>query len=450
MTPIAYMKRTLAGALPIFALPIFALPICAMLMLALLAGCQPKQDAAKPDASVAPAPDATTLARLGRAMFFDVTLSASGRQSCASCHDPDHGYGPPNRLAVQLGGPHLDRQGRRATPGLAYTLNATPIWTHAQAASLTERLTETDNPPKGGLMWDGRFNSLHEQAGAPLLDPDEMANESRAAVVAKLAATAYAGDFRAAFGPDVFADVDRAFIAAMRALERFELDDPSFHRFDSKFDAYLDGKATLNAAELRGLRLFADPEKGNCAACHLMDRRADGSHPLFTDFQFAAFGVPRNPEIAANADPAYFDQGLCGPKRTDKADRVAYCGMFKTPTLRNTARRGAWFHNGRFHNLEDVVRFYVERDLKPARWYPSNDKGQPVLYDDLPLEARRYVDHVDPPFDRQAGARPALNDAEIRDVVAFLKTLDDGYAAPPNPTLSALSTIGTVTSMRSR
>ena len=415
MTPIFSFVRPLAGAL------------LALATLGLLAACDPKPDTAGP---AAPAPDAATLARLGKAMFFDPSLSASGRQSCASCHDPDHGYGPPNRLAVQLGGPNLDRQGKRATPGLAYTLNATPVWTHVQAASVSERLTETDNPPKGGLMWDGRFNSLHDQAGAPLLDPDEMANESQAAVVAKLARAAYASDFRAAFGQSVFDDPERAFAAAMRALERFELDDPSFHRFDSKFDAYLDGRTTLNAAEMRGLKLFADPDKGNCAACHLMDKRADGSHPLFTDYQFAALGVPRNPEIAANADPAYFDLGLCGPKRTDQLNRADYCGMFKTPTLRNTARRGAWFHNGRFHDLEDAVRFYVERDRKPARWYARNDKGQPVLYDDLPPAMRRYVDHFDPPFDRQPDARPGLNDAEIRDVVAFLKTLDDGYTPP--------------------
>nr|WP_315597987.1 cytochrome c peroxidase [uncultured Cupriavidus sp.] len=400
----------------------------AVLALALLAGCDSRQ--APVAATPKPTPDAATLARLGKAMFFDPTLSASGRQSCASCHDPAYGYGPPNGLAVQLGGPRLDRQGKRATPGLAYTLNATPIWTHVQAASVTERLTETDNPPKGGLMWDGRFNSLHDQASGPLLDPDEMANESRAVVAGKLRRAAYADDFRAAFGPDVFDNPQRAFDMAMRALERFELDDPSFHRFDSKFDAYLKGTTVLSAAELRGLKLFADPAKGNCAACHLIEKRADGSHPLLTDYQFAAFGVPRNPEIAANADPAYYDLGLCGPKRTDKSQRSDYCGMFKTPTLRNTAKRGAWFHNGRFHSLEDVVRFYVERDLKPARWYARNDQGQPVLYDDLPPELRRNVDRFDPPFDRKAGTRPALDDREIRDVVAFLKTFDDGYINP--------------------
>ena len=86
----------------------------AALLAAMLAACQPQ---AAPKAAVAtakPAPTPAELAELGRALFFDPSLSASGKQSCASCHDPAHGYGPPNALAVQLGGEGLDRQGRRA------------------------------------------------------------------------------------------------------------------------------------------------------------------------------------------------------------------------------------------------------------------------------------------------------------------------------------------------
>ena len=405
--------------------------VAGALLLALLAGCQQKDASSASAAQAVRMPDAATLAQLGKAMFFDPSLSASGRQSCASCHDPAHGYGPPNVLAVQLGGPNLDRQGKRATPNLTYTLNQTPIWHKVQAASLTERLTETDSPPTGGLMWDGRFNSLRDQAAGPMLDPDEMANESRAAVVEKLKRAPYADAFRAAFGTSAFDHPDQAFDHAMRALERFELDDPSFHRYDSKFDAYLDGKATLSPAEQRGLQLFANPDKGNCASCHVIAKGADGSHPLLTDYQFAVLAVPRNPEIDANADPAYYDLGLCGPKRHDQAHQTAYCGMFKTPSLRNTAKRGAWFHNGRMHSLEDVVRFYVERDLRPAKWYSRDASGKTVVYDDLPPALRGNIDDVDPPFNRRAGGKPALGDQEIRDVVSFLRTLDDGYQPVP-------------------
>jgi cytochrome c peroxidase len=137
--------------------------------------------------------------------------------------------------------------------------------------------------------------------------------------------------------------------------------------------------------------------------------------------------VPRNPELAANHDPSYFDLGLCGPVRRDKMGNRKYCGLFKTPSLRNVGKRGAWFHNGRFHKLEDVVSFYAERDVAPGKWYSRDAHGKPVVYDDLPPEHRVNVDQVDAPMDRAPGDRPALTHAEVRDLVAFLRTLDDGY-----------------------
>src|SRR5262249_52421149 len=147
---------------------------------------------------------------------------------------------------------------------------------------------------------------------------------------------------------------------------------------------YLDGKAELTPAERRGLDLFKDPQRGNCAACHTVQLGANGAHPLFTDFSHEAVGAPRNPEIPANADPHYYDLGLCGPLRTDKRDEKKYCGLSKTPTLRNVAIRGAFFHNGRFHELEEALHFYVERDAKPSKWYPQ--PGSKQHFDDLPPE----------------------------------------------------------------
>jgi cytochrome c peroxidase len=105
----------------------------------------------------------------------------------------------------------------------------------------------------------------------------------------------------------------------------------------------LDGKLLLSPRELRGLALFEDPQRGNCASCHPDRKGVDGSHPLFTDYQFEALGVPRNPQIQANAARGYFDQGLCGPLRSDQATQHQYCGMFKTPTLRNVATRRVFF-----------------------------------------------------------------------------------------------------------
>lgn len=382
-------------------------------------------------AEPAPAsPSAQALVEIGRLAFSDPTLSASGRMSCATCHSPDHAHGPPNALAVQLGGPELKDAGTRAVPSLRY-LRRTPIWFKTVPTSARERLTDTDNMPVGGFTWDGRFNTMAEQALAPLLAANEMANPSVAAVAERLSKTAYASRMREVFGQDIFSRPDDAVAALGRALQRFQLDDPSFQPYDSKFDLYLDGKLQLTASEQRGLELFKDRNGGNCAACHIVEPGANGAHPLLTDFSFAALGVPRNPEIPANADPGYADMGLCGPVRTDKREEKAYCGLFKTPSLRNVTERGAFFHNGRFHTLEEALRFYVERDTAPQKWYPQ--PGSKRQFDDLPEALQWNVDRLKAPFDRRKGDKPVWSDTDIRDVAAFLKTLSDGYEPRPVP-----------------
>ena len=370
----------------------------------------------------------TALAALGKQIFFDPSLSASGRISCATCHSPAHAYGPPNGLAVQLGGPVMDRQGMRSVPSLRYVLNRTPFYNQNYVADPIERLREGVEPPTGGFGWDGRFNTLRDQASFPLLAVNEMANGSVTEVAAKLQQASYAAEFRKLFGARVFDDPAKAYAQALTALERFELDDPSFHPYNSKYDDYLDGKAQLSEPARRGLALFDDPKRGNCASCHLDRKGADGSHPLLTDYEFEALGVPRNPEIQANAASGYYDMGLCGPLRTDQAAQAAQpqnCGLFKTPTLRNVATRGVFFHNGRFHTLRDALRFYVRRDTDPRLWYPVSAAGTVNKFDDLPLPMRKNIDVIDEPLTRTEGAAPAWSDAEIEDVIAFLETLSD-------------------------
>jgi cytochrome c peroxidase len=265
----------------------------------------------------------------------------------------------------------------------------------------------------------------------PLLNPNEMANRNAADVVAKLQHSAYADGFRKVFGVQVFSQTDKAFAHIGEALEAFQTEDVSFHPYTSKFDAAMSGNADFTPQELRGYALFNNPDKGNCAKCHL-DAPGPGGRPAqFADFSFIALGVPRNPEIPANRDPKYFDLGLCGPYRVDLAKETGFCGMFKSPTLRNAATRLVFFHNGRFHKLEDVMRFYVERDTKPGKWYPKGANGEVDKFDDLPARYRDNVDFADGPMDRKPGAKPALNEAEIRDVIAFLQTLNDGYSVTP-------------------
>lgn len=387
------------------------------------------------DAAVAmpPPPIYSDVAALGKLLFHDPALSASGRMSCASCHSPLHAYGPPNGLAAQFGGPDLHSQGTRAVPTLRYVLNRTPRWSHARAASFAERVTDTDAAPTGGFAWDGRFDRLRDQAMFPLFAPNEMANRDPAKVVERLAHAPYAARFRQVFGDTIFATPATALRQAMYAIERFELEDPSFHPYTSKFDYYLDGKVKLSAAELHGKQLFDAPTSGNCASCHIDQPGADGSHPLFTDFQFEALGVPRNPELSMNRDPAYYDKGLCGPVRKDLTSDKTMCGLFKTPTLRNVATRKVFFHNGRFHTLREALRFYVQRDTHPEKWYPRDRHGHVVKFDDLPPSERINVDTTDAPLIYKKGDRPVWNERDIDDVIAFLKTLDDGYQPDAHP-----------------
>ena len=184
----------------------------------------------------------------------------------------------------------------------------------------------------------------------------------------------------------------------------------------------------LSTRELRGKRLFDDPQRAGCEVCHIDAKGANGAHPLFTDFQFEALGVPRNPEIPANRSSRYFDLGLCGPLRTDHSRVSGYCGLFKTPTLRNVATRHVFFHNGRFHSLREALRFYVQRDTDPQKWYPHRAAGSVEPFDDMPAVYHANVDRIDAPLTSKRGAKPIWSERDISDVIAYLKTLTDGYS----------------------
>jgi len=372
---------------------------------------------------------ATALEQLGRTLFADPSLSGSGRMACATCHDPARGFGPPNDKPVQLGGKDMRLPGLRAVPSLTY-LQAVPQFTEHYFESDEEGDASIDNGPTGGLTWDGRVDRGRDQARIPLLSPFEMANDTEAAVAAKVRQTGYGGEFTRIFGDDVLTRDDKTFAAVVEALEVFEQSERDFYPYSSKYDAYLAGRAQLTAQEARGLRLFNDPAKGNCATCHRSARGDDGTPPQFTDYGLIAIGVPRNRDIPANADPAYFDLGACGPLRTDLAGRSEYCGLFRTPSLRNVALRLSFYHNGIDHSLRKAVAFYVERDTAPEKWYPRGGDGSVEKFDDLPA---RYRDNVntEPPFGGKPGDAPAMSAAEIDDIVAFLRTLTDGYRAAP-------------------
>lgn len=367
----------------------------------------------EPGQAVATAAALSPEAALGEKIFSDQSLSVSGLQSCATCHDPAHAHAGSDGLAVPLGGPTMSTSGFRNTPTLNYLSFNTAFF------------FDSEGTPTGGFDLDGRADSFMAQARRPFLAPHEMANATPAEVIAKLRVASYVAEFMQVFGNDIFDAGEAAFDRAVLALQAYETESPAFRPFDSKYDYFLAGRVQLSTQELRGLALFNSPTKGNCAGCHVNTRLPDGTPPLFTDFTYDNLGVPRNDAIPANADPDYYDLGLCGPDRSDlAADHGDLCGAFKVPTLRNVALTAPYFHNGKFATLREVVSFYVRRDSNPEEWYPNAGADK---FDDLPPQYRTNVNTTEVPYNRRLGELPALTSDEIDDVVAFLNTLTDGY-----------------------
>jgi cytochrome c peroxidase len=151
--------------------------------------------------------------------------------------------------------------------------------------------------------------------------------------------------------------------------------------------------------------------------------------------------------------------GICGPVRTDHVPKTgrsnAFCGAFKTPTLRNVATRRAFFHNGVIHSLEQAVRFYATRDTMPELWYPTvggraKESPDPTFpryglvttqyiggavqkFDDLAALHRSNIDRQLPLDGRAAGSEPPMTEQQVGDLICFLQTLTDGYQPRPTP-----------------
>ena len=363
---------------------------------------------------------------LGQQIFTDANLSEPRGTACAACHQANMGFA----------GNHGGRNGVAvgSLPGSIGSRNAmTNSYLGLIPAPFSFVTTNGVTEAVGGLFWDGRADSAELQALGPLLNPLEMNNPDRKSVVDKIAVSRYAAQFRRAFGADIFANTDAAFTSIGVAIAAFER--ARLQPFSSKYDAMVRGQTTLSPTEARGMALFMEPTKGNCAGCHLMNPTSGKPEDsAFSEFTYYATGIPRNPAIPKNADPAFYDLGLCGPDRAPPTlpDSVApgvtisnFCGQFRMPTLRNVAERPAFMHNGFFRNLTEVVRFYSTRNSDPLRWY-----GQAVS-NDLPTQYLGNIEKVKAPFNRAANAGPALSELEIADIVAFLHTLSDGFTAAP-------------------
>jgi cytochrome c peroxidase len=254
-------------------------------------------------------PTAETIA-LGRKLYYDAKLSVDGTVSCAFCHDPNKGFsdGQPTSLGVKG-----QRGGR----------NAPTVWNSAYSTV---------------QFWDGRAPSLEEQAGGPMQNPIEMAHTQGGVVAAINANPAYKELFEKAWGPGPV------------TFQKVRYSIASFERTvltgNSPFDKYMYGgdKKAMSASAIRGLEVFRNEKKGNCAVCHTITK----DHALFTDNKFHNLGV------GIDSKGELKDLG-----RFEVTKAEADKGAFKTPTIRNIAQSGPYMHDGSLKTLKDVVDFYV-------------------------------------------------------------------------------------------
>jgi cytochrome c peroxidase len=376
----------------------------------------------------------TRLENLGSQIFKDKSLSEPRGTSCNDCHLVSSGFAGNNgsRIGVAQGSTPQSIGGRNAMSN-AYT---------SFIPKFQFRVTGEDVDPVGGLFWDGRADTAELQALGPLLNALEMNNKDAASVVRKITAAPYAQMFKDEFGSQIFNNPTLAFQKIGVAIAAFEKTS-ALQPFSSKYDQFIQGKTKFTSQESNGMKVFMDVNKGNCASCHLMNPNSSKpSDSLFTDFAFYATGIPRNMAIPRNANPSFFDLGLCGPNRAKPAltsnvpaniNIEKFCGTFRMTSLRNTAERKAWMHNGFFKDLRDVVSFYATRNSDPKRWY-----GPKGVANDLPYAYIGNIINDRVPFNHPASAGSALTEREIDDVVAFLKTLSDSPIRPQGPAQSPM------------
>lgn len=203
---------------------------------------------------------------------------------------------------------------------------------------------------------------------------------------------------------------------AIGEFEKTEL----FTKFDSKFDYYLAGLATLTKEEKKGLQLFNN--QGKCALCHLPEPTLarDGVSqfpPLFTDFTYDNLGVPQNVNIPGQP----IDPGLGGHPDIAASDPLGQeIGKHKVMSLRNIELTPPYAHNGVFATLEEIVHFYNTRDTL-GLCADNNDSGFGVTCWPAPEVPQNVnVDEL---------GNLHLTAAQEASIVAFLKTLSDGWGS---------------------
>lgn len=344
------------------------------------------------------------IAKLGKALYFDENLSLERSQSCASCHDPERGFVDPRSIAdgsFSLGDDGISL-GNRNAPTAGYARYIPPFH------------RDDEGDWKGGLFWDGRAADLETQAGGPPLNPIEMGMPDKASVLQRVQENPqYVQSFDVLFAPGILNQKDKGFDALTAAIAAFERSD-TFAPFDSKYDRFLTGKATLTDEEELGRILFFSEQFTNCNQCHQLRKSPIAAQETFSDYSYHNIGLPKNPalwDVVGEADGFIDDGLLANPDVSDTAQR----GKFRTPTLRNVAVTGPYMHDGVFQDLRTVVLFYNRYNSKAAAAQINPETGAPW--------GKSAVSGTLSVAELTHG--PALDGRRVDALVAFLKTLTD-------------------------
>jgi len=308
---------------------------------------------------------------LGQRLFFDRRLSVDGTVSCSTCHDPARAFTDGKPTSVGIKG----RVGQRNAPTI---LNA--LYNKTQ-------------------FWDGRVNTLEEQAALPIVNAVEMGYSNLDAAVAQIAAVEeYQQAFRVVFGrppngPDL--------LRAIASYERTQLS------FDSPFDHFIAGETNaIDASAKRGWELFNN--QARCNKCHaLTETTRDVTNLIDNDFHNIGIGIIRHNVVAlagqaeqliksgdtAAIDRAAIQTNMSALGRFLITKQEKDIASFKTPNIRNVLLTGPYFHDGSQETLWDVMDHYNKGD----------GLQNPYLDEDIqPL---------------------ALTESDIDDIVAFMASL---------------------------
>jgi cytochrome c peroxidase len=409
---------------------------------------------------------------LGKLLFYDRNLSVGRNEACAFCHMPETGFAGPvsalNQTTVSYPGSIRTRFSQRNPQTHTYASFSPVLHYNASQGDFV-----------GGAFWDMRATGLRlnsplaEQAQDPPLNPLEMGMIDAACVVYRASGRPYRSLAERLWGAQAFAirwprdvnaicdqpgpapysdpspvhlsPVDRGiarttFDRIAQGIAAYEGSE-EVNSFSSKYDYVTAGKAKFTPQEQLGYALFRS-KAAHCNECHRDG--GPGEEPLFTDFTASNLGLPRNLEIpyyvenapdrfgfmANPAGPSFLDAGvggfLQGPLNpaTEWAMRgPSFAGKNKTPTLRNVDKRPrpdfvkAYMHNGYLKSLREVVQFYNTRDVLPR--CKAGDPGEKVSC----WPAPEYPETMN----RKQLGNLGLTGVQEESIVAFLRTLSDGY-----------------------